>query len=118
MRWHVTGDAISECRYVAEKLKGLGDTVVSSWLREDHSHINAAEAASQDIEDVAKSDGVVVILGELGQTDGSVEFGMALAFNKRLVLIGEPQRPAHFLPTVEKCGSVEEFVSIREEELT
>ena len=62
-----------------------------------------ARFAQEDFEDVAAADTVVCFLEPGGGGSGGrhVEFGMALAWGKRTIVVGEPEHLFHTLPSVE-----------------
>ena len=93
----------------AEELSALGHHVTSRWIRGSHSVSGGlddplwAMFAQEDFEDVAAADTVVCFLEPGGGGSGGrhVEFGMALAWGKRTIVVGEPEHLFHTLPSVE-----------------
>lgn len=109
-------------RDYAAQLTRIGFTVTSSWLDEKHE-INAGTSgaatalpdaqvavhAASDFRDIDKSDLLVAITAKaLGVEGGSggrhVETGYAMALNKPVLVVGEPENVFHRLPT--KCALV------------
>ena len=92
-----------------EELSALGHHVTSRWIRGSHSVSGGlddpswARFAQEDLEDVAAADTVVCFLEPGGGGSGGrhVEFGMALAWGKRTIVVGEPEHLFHTLPSVE-----------------
>lgn len=122
-----------EMREVAEVLRGNGHTVTSRWINGSHEqtegdrHAEADENARfaiEDIEDLTKSDIVVSFTETTDQkkvkrpSKGGrhVEFGMGVAFNKRMVVIGPRECVFHWLPSVEVYDSLDEFLNVLEDE--
>ena len=91
----------------AEELSALGHSVTSRWIRGSHSISGGlddprwARFAQEDFEDVAAADAVVCFLEPGGSGGRHVEFGMALAWGKRTIVVGEPEHLFHTLPSVE-----------------
>ena len=98
-----------EMRRRAEELSALGHHVTSRWIRGGHSVSGGyddplwARYAQEDVDDVASADAVVCFLEPNGGGSGGrhAEFGMALAWGKRIIVVGEPEHLFHTLPSVE-----------------
>lgn len=98
-----------ELRRHAEDLSALGHDVTSRWILGGHSVSGGfddptwARLAQEDADDVAAADAVVCFLEPGGGGNGGrhVEFGMALAWGKRTIVVGEPEHLFHTLPSVE-----------------
>ena len=98
-----------ELRRRAGELAALGHEITSRWIRGGHSASGDlddplwAEYARDDFEDVAAADAVVCFLEPNGGGSGGrhAEFGMALAWGKRVIVVGEPEHLFHTLPSVE-----------------
>ena len=87
----------------AQDLIKWGHTVVSQW----HHNVpleDLGQAARRDLEDILWAD-ILILLTELrpGTNKGGrhVEFGFALARNKRVMVVGPRQHLFHYLPNVE-----------------
>ena len=112
---------IYELNGYADELRGAGHEVTSRWLlgnHQIHRAIDLVEAATvsipiegqpfalDDYDDVARAD-VVVSFTEPPRTYGAsrggrhVEFGLALAWNKRVLVVGPRENVFHTLPQVE-----------------
>lgn len=113
----------------AADLEAAGHTVTSRWIRGSHKldpdRVDEAERfAIEDIEDLTKSD-VVVSFTETDEKAAKkrpskggrhVEFGIGLALNKRLVVIGPRENVFHWLPNVEVYDDLESFMNDPENE--
>lgn len=76
----------------------------------------SAMCAAQDVQDVAASD-VLVLIGEApeaarGRGGRHVEFGIALALGKRIILVGHREHVFHCLPAVEFARTWEDAVDL------
>jgi nucleoside 2-deoxyribosyltransferase len=101
----------------ADELDRIGYTVVCRWLDGDHEGAPDAAAdapvedrqrwAREDLQDVDAC-GVLVAftadaVGKAGASGGRhIETGYALARNKTVVLVGEPENVFHWLPQVNR----------------
>ena len=93
----------------AEELSALGHHVTARWIHGSHGVSGGlddplwAKFAREDYDDVASADAVVCFLEPGGGGSGGrhVEFGMALAWGKRTIVVGEPEHLFHTLPSVE-----------------
>ena len=99
----------------ATELAQLGVVVCSSWLhtnwQDDGSSSSAApeekcaEWAMRDMKDVFSCDVLVQFTsGERSRGGKHVELGMALALNKRVLVVGLPEHIFHRLPMIEQFG--------------
>ena len=105
-----------EMQDYAAQLKALGHTITSRWILGDHD-IRAhgqSEApywmplwAEEDWEDLANADTVISFTEAPGNTPGRsrggrhVELGMALALQKRCMIVGPREHVFHWLPLIE-----------------
>ena len=87
----------------ARSLAGWGHIVVSQWHRLPHP-TDLSRAAKRDLEDILEAD-TLILLANLrpGANRGGrhVEFGFALARDKRIMVVGARQNLFHYLPNVE-----------------
>lgn len=95
----------AELREYARKIASAGYNVVSSWLWVDDGENPGSERAAKDYHDLLKAD-TLVAFTEPPESDASrggrhVEFGIALAHNKRLILVGPLENVFHCLDAVE-----------------
>lgn len=96
----------------ADELRSIGITVTSSWLAETHditpgtegaatalSDEQVAEHAHTDLREVRDSDLLVLFTAASVGTEGGggrhVETGMALALDKPVLVVGEPENVFH-----------------------
>lgn len=117
MRWHIQGNPV-EAGQAREALLKAGDEVAARWLSDlfEASEVEPAEEAMVCMDDIAKSEGLVMMVGKRGNRESETALGMALAFSKRVVLIGAPRSDFHHLPTIERYKSLDEFIQMREDE--
>jgi hypothetical protein len=102
---------------VRDVLHALGHEVTSRWI-DCHAgkylvsftpeHLNndpeyCCGVAIHDLEDLRAADTVISFTDEKGGGKGGrhVEFGVALALNKRLILVGPRENVFHTLPEIE-----------------
>ena len=88
----------------ARDLMNWGHIVVSQWHHDVSLLEDLGQAARRDLEDILCAD-ILILLAELqtaSNTGGRhVEFGFALARNKRVMVVGSRQNLFHYLPNVE-----------------
>lgn len=127
MRWYLAArfGRRDELKQHRELLRSNGHEVNARWLdlETDMTAPTSTEEkrindAIMDAEDVSKCDGVLSftedpdnpnIVGR-GRGGRHVEFGMALALNKRVVVIGPKENIFHWLPNVEVYEDLETFL--------
>jgi hypothetical protein len=105
-------------------LKAIGHTVTSRWIRGDHevrAHGQAEHApwhtvwAHEDIEDLMSAHMVVSFTEAPGHVPGRgrggrhVEMGIALATQKRCVIVGYRENIFHWLEQVEFYATWDDF---------
>lgn len=110
----------TELRGYAKELRAAGHTVTSRWLLEETDEVGNKPGVWQhnpalrtfaqiDLEDINAADVFMVFTHEgLSRGGMHVEFGYALAFGKRLVVIGPQATLFHFLPNVNHFDTWEE----------
>lgn len=116
-----------EMREYRDALNELGHKVTSRWISEDEredlkgmSRQQVSEiVAIEDLEDLANADVVLNFAGNGKSTKKKppkggrhVEFGVGLALNKMTVLIGEPEHAFHWLPSVERYDTFEDYLDV------
>ena len=103
-----------ELRPFRQQLEALGHIVTSRWLdAEGEDPDNLALCAGEDLVDVTTADAVVNFTEEpRGASRGArhCEFGIGLALNKKLVIVGPREHAFHFLPQVECFASWADFL--------
>ncbi|MBW3672369.1 MAG: nucleoside 2-deoxyribosyltransferase [Acidobacteria bacterium] len=114
-----------QLRPYAHELRQLGFEVTAQWLDEPHAATvpftsrdpeELRAFASRDIDDVARSD--VFLFFSLDPEQPTkrggrhVEFGLAVATGKRVIVIGPRENIFHFLPEVEVVKTWPEAVEL------
>lgn len=104
----------NELREYADSLRADGHAVVAEWLKEpydpncalaDLTDESLRQIAEQDCNDIRRAD--VVMSFTVPETEATkrggrhVEFGYALAFDKRLIVVGPKENIFHHLGDVE-----------------
>ena len=100
----------------AEELVALGHEVTARWVygRPDASHPDLVtghtdayeeKVSVEDLKDVAGAD-CIICFSEVPRATNTrggrhVEFGMAVAWDKRIILVGPQENVFHYLPKVE-----------------
>ena len=132
-RYYIAGryDRREEMCEYAQALRDIGGVVECRWLLGTHQlhtgtekidvdhhpehgvSIEASPFAQDDVEDLNASD-TIVFFSESPNSHSKrggrhVEYGMALALRKRLVVIGQRENVFHCLPQVERYGTWIEF---------
>lgn len=99
-----------------EALQGLGDETAVRWLTSKLDDDEPDARAMADLDDIAKSHGLVYLSSTKTDPESETALGVALALNKRIVLIGTPTNQYHHLPMIERYASLKEFIETREDE--
>lgn len=98
----------------AEELKARGHEVDARWLTDPHHRVSGrhedaefnAGLAEHDYEDISKCDVLILFNDKDGGRGGRyVELGLALAWGKRVMLVGERTNVFTFLGRVEYAGT-------------
>jgi hypothetical protein len=109
-----------ELRTCAAALERLGFEITSRWLAGDQpllelgeSRTEAEAAAIRDLHDVRSADIFVAFTEHAsapskGRGGRHVEFGVALALERRLLVVGPPEHVFHLLPSVEQYPTWDE----------
>jgi nucleoside 2-deoxyribosyltransferase len=103
---------LPEMQAVREDLRVAGHEVTSRWVNGEHQASDndaplllTAKFATEDQEDLEAADCVISFTEapRTGPTRGGrhVEFGMAIALGKRLIVVGHRENVFHALPDVE-----------------
>jgi hypothetical protein len=115
-----------EMQEVAASLAEYGWQVTSRWIKGDHDLSDSLEEgerfAIEDFEDITKSDVVINFTEDKnvkGRNRGGrhVEFGIGLALNLRIIVIGPRENVFHYLPTIEQYDDFETFLDQLESEV-
>jgi hypothetical protein len=100
----------------AEILRGVGYDVQAQWITGLHDGVDDETCAHADFEQVRAAD-IVISFTERPREQSTarggrhVEFGVALALNKRCIVVGYRENVFHSLPQVEFYESWEDCVS-------
>ncbi|MCE5200820.1 MAG: hypothetical protein ABFD54_05820 [Armatimonadota bacterium] len=97
-----------ELNAYATDLARHGHHVISRWIRGEHEFVNTEtdiiRYALEDCEDLIAADMVISFTEEprSGHSRGGrhVEFGLAVAFGKKLCVVGYRENVFHYLPEV------------------
>lgn len=111
----------------AKVLTEQGHTITSTWIGGTHEYptgysghdgefkdSDRAVWAAEDVEDVLRADWVISFSEEprtASRGGRHVEFGIGLAAEKRMVLIGPSEHVFHCLPQVEQYDSLAAFLT-------
>lgn len=102
---------------VRDQLVAAGHHSTSRWL-DAPSDLNAAWACA-DLDDVRDAEVLVALNEPEYHTQGTggrhTELGFALAWDKRIYLVGERSQIFHYHPNVRQIASVEELVRVLRE---
>lgn len=115
----------AECFELAKYLESLGHLVTSRWVRPDSghdkprdsaqgTHAEKARWAAEDFNDVRACETLVSLQEEpRGASRGGrhVEFGIALAQDKKIIVIGPRETIFHELSFITHFSNIEEFKS-------
>jgi hypothetical protein len=109
------------------RLEAAGHRVTSRWLWEEHdlpigaSPEHGVRFALDDYEDVRSADCLISFTEEPGKAPGGrarggrhVEFGLALASEARLIVVGWRENVFHYLPDVEFWATFDEALAALE----
>jgi len=113
-----------ELRGYRNQLLSLGHQVTSRWLdtvwesKSTDGKVSAAppeyrrEWAANDFQDIDSAHAVISFSseGDSGRGGRHVEFGIGLALEKRMILIGEPENVFHCHPAVECYQDWQDFM--------
>lgn len=104
-------------RELAAELERAGFTITSKWLDVDtgynRSHDELEKAARGDYNDLKEADVLLHAFTGIRSTGGGcdTELGMAIAWEKDIVILGERFNIFHWLPQVGVVRDVDELVN-------
>ena len=115
----------AEMRRYRDTLHGLGYVVTSRWIDQHGGSLTEAlgEAelnedprmglpyAMKDIEDIQAADTVVSFTNGQGRGGRHVEFGIAWAYGKRLIIVGMREHVFHCVPEVRQYDNFRSFLN-------
>lgn len=115
-----------ECNDLAHRLKSLDHEITSRWVKPDSDHVvptglsaQAADAERmrfclEDCEDVQAAEAMVSLMEEPRNNSRGgrhVEFGIGLALNQLMFIIGPRETVFHHHPSVQQFETVEDFLA-------
>lgn len=126
MRWYLAArfGRREEMKDIRAVLRSEGEEVHARWLDLETDMTDPLSTdekrtrdAIMDAEDVTKCDGILCFTEDpdnpnvtgRGRGGRHVEFGLALALNKRVVVIGPRENIFHWLPNIEVFPTLEDF---------
>ncbi len=110
---------------IGNELQALGHIITSRWTLPNNDHINPAGMSEQaadverrrfameDIEDIHACDCVISLMEAPrgnGRGGRHIEFGIALALGKKMIIIGPRETVFHHLDEVEHYETVDQFL--------
>lgn len=99
-----------EMQYIRSILETYGLAVTSRWLDTPDDGVPWSAEAKVDLEDIREADALISFTtGEHARGGRHAEFGMAVAWRKRLVLVGPREHVFHFLPDVLLLNKMEQL---------
>ena len=110
---------LDELRGYADDLRRMGHQVTSRWLQGRHQapgsldHPQWPGIAQEDVDDLAAADALISFTepGRGGGGGRHVEFGLGLAWGKRMLLVGAAENLFHTLPSVEAYPTWEDALA-------
>jgi hypothetical protein len=115
---------VSEMQQYAIQLAAIGHEVTSRWIQRSHQMLTEmsldnphygleARFAQEDLEDLKKAD-CILCFSEAPRSTNSrggrhVEFGAAMAWNMRLIIIGPRENVFHHIPSIEVYDNWDEL---------
>lgn len=114
-----------EMQEVAARIREMGHTVTSRWIRGDHemrdglsmeaSNTERERFAKEDLHDLMQADCIVSFtepprVPSVARGGRHVEFGLAYAANKLCIVIGYRENVFHYLPGVRFEENFENFI--------
>jgi len=95
---------IDEMRKYADELKEDGHEITASWVYGGEEGLTFTDIATLDIADVRRCDAIVSFTEPYGSSNPGggrhTEFGLGIAFDKLLYLVGEREQVFHWHPSV------------------
>lgn len=115
-----------EANALARELQNRGHSITSRWVKPETDHVlptgisrqaedsERRRFAMEDMDDVRQCDWCISLMEEpRSNTRGGrhIEFGVALALNKKLTIIGPRETVFHHLDDIEQYNTIDEFVA-------
>ena len=105
---------MAEMASIGDTLKGLGQDITSQWIYFAEEGKTREENAVMDMEDVRKADAIICYTHPRNEPQPGggrhTEFGLAVAWGKRLFIVGPQEQIFHWLPGVKQFASTEEML--------
>ena len=99
-------------------IEEIGHRVTSRWIRDSFAGVPDEICAGVDESDIDEAEALVAFSeprGHLSHGGRHVEFGIALALNKRLFLVGDRENVFHHHPSVEQFKDVNHLLAFLRE---
>lgn len=123
MKWYLAArySRRAELISVMHRLEAMGQPVTSRWLREEHycgdkdmleRTFGPQRFAIDDYQDVWAATGLILFTDPLRTpTRGGkqVELGLALAWSKRIIIVGPPENVFHHMPACTHVADTQEL---------
>lgn len=121
MRWYMAASfgRQEELRGYRQTLLDAGEEVQARWVTSEQHDMDRdkvtdegiAQYAIEDLEDITKSDGIISFTeGQHARGGRHAEFGIGLALNKRMILVGPREHVFHYLPSIEIYSDFDAFM--------
>lgn len=105
-----------EMREFAAYLRARGEEVTSRWIEGSHelgdhpTDEGRRRLATEDLEDLKAADAVIAFSEEprtMSNARGGrhVEFGLAIAMGKQIIVVGPRENVFHYLPGIERVST-------------
>jgi hypothetical protein len=115
----------AEMRRYRDILHAIGYVVTSRWIDQHGGSLTEALGeqelngdpriglpyALKDIEDIQAADTVVSFTNGKGRGGRHVEFGIAWAYGKRLIIVGQREHVFHCVPEVTQYDEFDQFLA-------
>lgn len=95
---------IKQVREYADQLKSDGHEITANWVYGGEEGLTFTDIAVLDVKDVIRADALILFTEPYGTPvpggGRMVEFGVALATNKRLFIVGDRENVFHWWPNI------------------
>lgn len=95
---------IKQMREYADQLKADGHEITASWVYGGEEGLTFTDIALLDVKDILRADALVLFTEPYGTPvpggGRMVEFGVAIATNKRLFIVGDRENVFHWWPNI------------------
>lgn len=101
---------MNKAKYIANIIESCGHTCTSRWINGDEEDMHLNDAAQMDLDDIDNCDFLILLTlkkGTMYKGGGrQVEFGYALAKNKRCIVYGDKEHIFCHLNNVENYNDI------------